>query len=1348
MIMASVTFGVTGAYAFSDATPVVRSQSSSSITANEFSYTLAEVVKDTPPPPLYSAAVDRLKKETGASVSLWRSTGGISFVSLNASQASKLTAALASAGKTPLGGKASARDLTEAFFTRYGDAFGIRDISQDLVFNAVSKDKYGAQRVSYVQTYKHVPVFASKLNAHINADGDLMAVNGMFVPDIALTVTPNISAQRAGELAMAEVNDQFTKKVKDDARGTYSLPLPVGLRATGQKLYVYRTGLVKGVIGKDHLVYEVQVTNMTDVNEWLYIDAHTGKLVEQFTGIHHNHEGVADAPNALRREVYEATLSPAALVWQEGKPLPFVGSNNNQTRDVNSLINTSGEIYGMFKNAFGYVSFDNKDTPMQMINNSARLRCPNAQWTGLYTQFCVGVAGDDTVAHEWAHAYTQYTSDLIYAWQPGALNEAYSDIWGEVVDMLNKSGSDYGNDALRNPNGNVCSASTPGTPQLAILSPNAIAGVVTIGSADFGPRLTSAGVRGEVVLANDGKGSNILPPNATTETSADACTPLVNASAVAGKIAMVYRGTCLFVEKVKNAQAAGAIGVIVMNHAEDGDRVLNMSGSDVSITIPAVFVGYGDGAKFVSQLNDGNSVVAHMSLGGGTETDNTLRWLSGEDDPAIGAIRDMWNPTCYRDPGKVTDKQYFCSTDDGGGVHHNSGVVNHAFALMVDGGNYNKQTIRGIGLTKAAHIFWRAQSTYLTRVSDFSDHADALEQSCKDLRGKPLAALSLDNVPSDSGQSINDEDCEQVNKTNLAVEFRTQPAQCNFEPLLAKDTPALCTAKNGPAKTIFVADFETNPFVSNSANAYSTWSTVTKMYYPDFPTVNWAWTKDMALPGGRAGRAVFADNNIDNDGNCSESNGDSTREMRLVSPYIQIPANISTPRIAFNNFIMTELNYDGGIVFISVNGGDFKPIARNDFIFNPYNDVFRDGSAFAGKAGFTGTDEGTVKGSWGQSQINLAPYAKAGDTIRLRFDFGTDGCGGINGWYVDDVQVYYCENQALAINTKASQDLITADGKTFVPVTANLRTTSGPIVNELLVFTTGRFRSPLSGANEVPIAATTNGGRLDFSYDVSTKLLSYRIEAYGIERTTAIQILLGKAGSVGEVVVNLPIPADFPARPATGQIIFTELGESALLQNQFFINIRTAKFPNGELRAHIADGHFSSALSGKTEVPQNQSAGRGTAFWTYDAFTRNLYYRVDVSGLENITAAHIHRGKAGENGPVAHNIIPAGSTLTNGVPLVGMVTLSIDDEVRLYNNELYINVHTQANPAGEIRGQIIGGMVGVTDANGNATVMVSAIGPMGMVGVISNDSRGIVPLLSPNMRYNLPIVFVGDYVVP
>ena len=117
---------------------------------------------------------------------------------------------------------------------------------------------------------------------------------------------------------------------------------------------------------------------------------------------------------------------------------------------------------------------------------------------------------------------------------------------------------------------------------------------------------------------------------------------------------------------------------------------------------------------------------------------DSYRWLMGEKSDAFGgAIRDMWNPTCYGDPGKVSDAEYVCDTDDSGGVHSNSGVVNHGYALLVDGGTFNGTTVAGIGLDKAAAIYYQAMTEYQTPVSNFADHADSLEASCADLTGRP-----------------------------------------------------------------------------------------------------------------------------------------------------------------------------------------------------------------------------------------------------------------------------------------------------------------------------------------------------------------------------------------------------------------------------------------------------------------------------------------------------------------------------------------------------------------------------------------------------------------------------------
>ena len=186
---------------------------------------------------------------------------------------------------------------------------------------------------------------------------------------------------------------------------------------------IYRTGLVQGVPGESYLAYYVEVTNRAEVREFLFIDANTGAVLDRFSGIH----------ETLDREIYNQHLIPANLVWEEGDPFPTGNT------DWNNEINGAGETYNLFGSMTNgaWLSYNSASATMKTVNDDPGINCPNANWNGVSTNYCTGVSGDDTVAHEWGHAYTEYTHNLIYAWQPGALNESYSDIWGEVVDLLN-----------------------------------------------------------------------------------------------------------------------------------------------------------------------------------------------------------------------------------------------------------------------------------------------------------------------------------------------------------------------------------------------------------------------------------------------------------------------------------------------------------------------------------------------------------------------------------------------------------------------------------------------------------------------------------------------------------------------------------------------------------------------------------------------------------------------------------------------------------------------------------------------------------------------------------------------
>jgi hypothetical protein len=502
---------------------------------------------------------------------------------------------------------------------------------------------------------------------------------------------------------------------------------------------------------------------------------------------------------------------------------------------------------------------------------------------------------------------------------------------------------------------------------------------------------------------------------------------------MAGKIALIDRGTCGFTVKVKNAQLAGAIGVVIANTL--GRGVSGMSGGDASITIPSLLISNAHGDLLRTYIAAGPSNVTLKVKGGSNPPQDNVKWLMGEDsgafNPTAGAgnhaIRDMWEPSCLSDPGKVTDAEYQCDTSDAGGVHTNSGVPNHGYALLVDGGMYNAHAVVGIGLTKAAAIYWRAESVYQTKTSDFTDHADALEASCADLTGKPINNLSTGASAGVSSEVISAIDCAQVTAMIAAVELRTEPTQCAFKPLFNQSIPALCP--NSTPQVLYSEDFQNGgsagvPVLGGIDGSLKKWTlTNQKAFAAGSFATDWAATS--ALPGGRSGSAAYA---VDLDGQCSGGAGDQSGVMRMESEPIKLNGKSLNPQLSFDHYLASERDFDGGNVKISVNGGAYVLIPKTAYTFNGPNTTLATAAAgntnpLAGQEAFSGTDGGLVTGTWSQSQVDLSKVgAKPGDTIRLRFDFGMDGCGAIDGWYVDDVKVIACKpNETTAASNETAR---------------------------------------------------------------------------------------------------------------------------------------------------------------------------------------------------------------------------------------------------------------------------------------------------------------------------------------
>ncbi|WP_299245666.1 M4 family metallopeptidase [uncultured Aquimarina sp.] len=742
-------------------------------------------------------SIAKLQQETNAVLTINKNSGLAEFVKFPAEKTMKVKGA-------------TLEQKTINFLKEFKSLYNIESIEHSLVIEKTKKDNYGLDHVILKQQYNGVPVYGGELRFHFDSNKNITSINGKVVPTIKLNTTPAFSESESNSIALSAIGSQGLNKSGAE------------LKVNKNTLCIYQKDLIKGGAGPLSLVYHIEVRNDNDVREYVFINAQTGEIVEQITGIAH----------ALDRVLYEENTSN--LVWQEGDAFPGTLDQWQETE-----LAAAEHTYNFFKNAFGYLSYDGQDAQMITINNNPNISCPNANWNGVSANYCTGTAADDVVAHEWGHAYTEYTSNLIYAYESGAINESFSDIWGETVDLLN----DYRDE-----------------------------------------------------------------------------------------------------------------------------------GEDVSLR---------------------------------TGCDTSLRWMMGEDASAFGgAIRDMWNPNCEGDPGKVIDFNYLCGTADSGGVHINSGIPNHMYALLVDGGTFNGQTINAIGLTKAAHIFWRAQSNYLTLISNFENLADAIEASATDLIGIDLEGLSTTTPIGASGEIITSADVLEVEKAVLAVELRT-PNNCGYEPLLSNSGISLCD--NASTNAIFFEDWESGTagwIMEQLPENASDWEPRD-------------WVLEPSLPNGREGQGIFGSDPINGDCRINFQNG----IIRLQSPVINIPVvpEGGIFELAFNHLVATEATWDGGNIKYSLDGGAWTLIPLTAFSESPYNNTLKttaegNDNPLQGESAFTGADEGSNTGSWGRSLIDLSSIGvNDNSTIQFRFEMGTDGCNGLFGWYIDEITLFNCAQTTLSV---------------------------------------------------------------------------------------------------------------------------------------------------------------------------------------------------------------------------------------------------------------------------------------------------------------------------------------------
>ena len=214
------------------------------------------------------------------------------------------------------------------------------------------------------------------------------------------------------------------------------------------------------------------------------------------------------------------------------------------------------------------------------------------------------------------------------------------------------------------------------------------------------------------------------------------------------------------------------------------------------------------------------------------------------------------------------------------------------------------------------------------------------------------------------------------------------------------------------------------------------------------------------------------------------------------------------------------------------------------------------------------------------------------------------------------------------------------------------------------------------------------------------------LESTFIRGGTGARLHQGFIGADGDLLRVLNVDLDEDRRGGTfeqtdNQFFLTDTEIARLEDEQTYIVIRTNNAPEGEIRGQLlplTKRAFEAALSGDNEVPPVPSNGNGGVIATIEGTTLTLGGTFEGlnSGIDLtlFNGANIHEGAPDENGEIIIDLLPLldpESGRRSGMFITGSneFTLSPTQLAALFNGQLYVNLHTDDNPEGEVRGQLL-----------------------------------------------------------
>src|SRR5262245_10183170 len=372
-----------------------------------------------------AAAEQALRAATKGDVTIARDRSGkVHFVGTEAGQPV--------ARPTGITAKSGPAVAARAHLDRYAALFGIKSPAAELTVTGSAKSG-AVDVVRFTQHQGNVPVLAGELAVSVDAAGNLVSINGE-TGATAATTTATVSARAAATTAKAAIAKGA--RVSADS-----------LRATRPTLWIYDAALIGAPSAVSaRPVWRLQVsTTKGEARRWtVLVDANTGGVALTFADLAHADRLVCDfnspvvveqpdwgcGPFGDQHAVTRGELDPPSGITDVDDAWALTGG----VRDYYAAVLDRDSIDGAGSDLVSSVRICAPDP----IPGAPNENCPyqNAFWDGRQMVFGEGFASaDDVVGHELTHGVTQHTSNLLYYFQSGAMNESISDAIRELLDQ-------------------------------------------------------------------------------------------------------------------------------------------------------------------------------------------------------------------------------------------------------------------------------------------------------------------------------------------------------------------------------------------------------------------------------------------------------------------------------------------------------------------------------------------------------------------------------------------------------------------------------------------------------------------------------------------------------------------------------------------------------------------------------------------------------------------------------------------------------------------------------------------------------------------------------------------------